>query len=158
MKKRKFFVSDELVAIREFEEAVYDDDGNELAPNIIFIKEKMDVATRHKVAGSMFKVSGNKDIEVEIDIAANRMALLVNNIVRWSGPDFDEVPCRAETIGKLDPDEPFVKRVIEEIAERNKPQESPDPKSRPDAATLSKVGVTNGTANVSHLLATTTRK
>ena len=158
MKKRKFFVSDELVAIREFEETVYDDDGNELAPNIIYIKEKMNVKTRHKVAGSMFKIAGSGDVEVEIDIAANRMALLVNNIERWEGPDLYDLECNEENIGKFDPDDPFIKRVMPEIVERNKTQESPDPKSKPDANIFSKDGVTNGTANVSHLLATTTRK
>lgn len=129
---RMFIDASKRVPITEFERGtVLDDDGNPLEPNVVYIRPRMDVGTKNKVTGAMLKMGGG---EVEIDLGANLTALLVHNILGWDGPDFrDEhgrpLPVTEERIRQLDPSEPLVERVINEISERNKPKASPNPKS-----------------------------
>lgn len=95
--------------------------------NTIYIKAKMDLATRSAVQDEIAaKGAGSDEVEVR-GIGSYRMALLVHNIVGWEGPAFEGVTCNRTNIMRLDPEEPLVEAVAAEIGERNKPKESPDP-------------------------------
>lgn len=120
----RYFVTDAPVPIAEFDDETVVSDQ---PPNIIYIKARMDVETDAKVKGELIAMGA--DNKVELRIGENSMALLVHNIVAWSGPDFDGVPCDAAHIKRLDINNPHVARVLEDITTRNKRQESPNPKS-----------------------------
>lgn len=129
----RYFVTDSPVAIPE-----WDDDPAIISttkPNVIYIKSKMDVATKAKVTSEMFTVG--KDSQLEARLGANELALLIHNIVKWDGPDFDGVPCTPDRIRTLDPTEPHIAKVLEVIAERNKPPKSPK----------AEAGISNSTSN-----------
>lgn len=104
-----------------------------LDSNTIYIKAKMDVGTKALVENEIKAVADGEARETELsNLGSYTMALLVHNIVGWEGPAFlDEkgvpVPCNKVTIKQLDPDEPLVQKVREEIGERNKPKESSNP-------------------------------
>jgi hypothetical protein len=127
----RFFVTDPPVAIYEFNPAEVVSDK---APNIIWIRARMDVQTRGKVSSELVKIGKNGE-GIEGHLGDNEMALLLHNIVRWEGPDFvDEatgqpVPCTPERIRTLDTADPFIARVVDEIGERNQKRKSPNPKS-----------------------------
>jgi len=121
----RYFVNSTPVAVFEFDVTnVF----SEQAPNIIWIKSKMDLQTQAAVQSELLKLGAdNKSIEAHL--GSNVMALLIHNIVHWEGPDFDGVPCTPATIRTLDPQLPLLELVIEEIARRNKRTPSPNPKS-----------------------------
>jgi hypothetical protein len=128
----RYFVSDQAVPIPEFEAGtVLDDDGQPRRPNVIYIRPKMNYKTEAAVNAAALRIdtSGASEMHPEDYL----VALLVQNIVRWEGPDFDGVPCTPSNIENLDPDEPHIERVCDEIARRNKKKESPNPKSPPTA-------------------------
>lgn len=104
------FVNDERVAVTL--------DGT----NIIYIRPKMDLGTRNRVLGAMAQLDEQRQIHA--DIGAYLIALAEANIVGWEGPAFDGVPCVAANIRRLDPDNPLVEAVLDEIARRN-PLERP---------------------------------
>jgi len=122
--------------------AVYEFDTNEVIsdqpPNVIFIRPKMDFATQKKVGAAGFKLGGAGKPN-ELDLAENLIAMLVLNIVGWSGPLFDAVPCTPENIRRLDPDQPVVEKALEEIARRNS-RVPPDPKSPAGTSTATSAG------------------
>jgi hypothetical protein len=100
-----------------------------LGENTIYIKAKMDVGTRAAVQD---EIKATTDGVEELGLAglgSYRMALLRHNIVAWEGPAFEGYPCTRANISRLDPDEPLVELVAEEIGKRNAPRESPDPNS-----------------------------
>ncbi len=122
----RFFVTDPPVAIREFDETEIVSDK---PPNVVFIRARMDVATRGKVSGELLKLGENGQ-GLEGHLGNNNLALLLHNIIRWEGPDFvDEmgrpIPCSPENIKKLDTNDPFIEHILDEIGERNKKRESP---------------------------------
>jgi hypothetical protein len=122
----RFFVTDPPVAIREFDETEVVSDK---PPNVVWIKARMDVATRGKVSGELLKLGENGQ-GVEGHLGNNNLALLLHNIIRWEGPDFvDEmgraIPCSPENIKKLDTNDPFIERILDEIGERNAKRASP---------------------------------
>lgn len=119
----RYFVSSDPVPVYEF-----DATASEGAPNVIWIKPRMDMATKGAVQSDLVTLGADGQT-AEFRLGANETALLVHNIVRWSGPDLDGVPCDAEHIRRLDPTEPHIARVLEEIARRNKKPVSPNPKS-----------------------------
>jgi hypothetical protein len=101
----------------------------------IFIKPKMDFGTKQKVMSAAFQISSggagievSKGMNLDIQFGAIQTALLIHNIVKWSGPSFKDVPCKPENIQRLDPDEPLVEKVLRELDQRNKGKQSPDPK------------------------------
>ena len=104
-----------------------------LGQNTVWIKAKMDLGTRAAVQDEI-RASGIKveqDIEMH-GIGSYRMALMRHNIVAWEGPDFldgngNPVPCSRQNISRLDPNEPLVEAVADEIGRRNQPAEQPDP-------------------------------
>lgn len=120
----RYFVNDPPVAVAEFDDETVVSDA---PPNIIYIRARMDVETDARVKGEL--VAMGADNKVELRIGENSMALLVHNIVSWSGPDFDGVPCDAAHIKRLDINNQHVSRVLEEITARNRRPESPNPKS-----------------------------
>ena len=139
----RYFVHDTPVAVPEFDaDAVMSDQ----APNIIYIKSKMDLATDAKVKSELMKV-GSDGKTFEAHLGENQLALLIHNIVRWEGPDLSGIPCTPENIRRLNPNEPHLALVLEEIGRRNARTPSPSPKSA-GASTSASAGavVLNGTA------------
>lgn len=113
-------------------------DEKDITPdmNIIFIRPKMDYGTRQRVLGSAAKLvqvtAGNRKQrraaavkkrgdtnDVQFDIGAYQIALLVHNILDWQGPAFAGYACLAANIETLNPDEPLVQRALQEISDRN---------------------------------------
>lgn len=117
----RYFVDSAPVAVPEWDEGAVISDRR---PNVIWIRARMDVATKGKVTSELFTL--DKDGTLEAHAGANMLALLTHNIVRWDGPDLDTIACTPENIRRLDPTEPHIARVLEEIGIRNAPQ--PDPK------------------------------
>jgi hypothetical protein len=130
------FVTDERIPIVEFDPSEV---ISNTPPRTIWIRAKMNVGVRNRVTGKMVKFGPNGK-EVELDLGENLNALLEENILAWEGGDFDGVPCTKENIRKLDPTDPFIDRVADEIAKRNKPKESPDPKEVTPASSMSAGG------------------
>ena len=120
----RYFVNDPPVAIPE-----WDGDSviSETRPNVIYIRSRMDVETRGKVSSELVSMDA-AGRNVEMHLGQNQTALLIHNIVRWGGPDFDGVPCDAAHIRTLDPTEPHIERVLEEIDRRNTKKVAPSPK------------------------------
>lgn len=120
----RYFVDDPEVPIPEFDPAVV---LSETAPNVIYIRARMDVETNGRVASEM--VSYAKDGTATISPGLNDMALLIHNILRWEGPDLGQIACIPLNIRRLDPKDPHIAMVLEEIAKRNKARVAPNPKS-----------------------------
>lgn len=120
----KYFVTDPPVPVWEFDPA---ETLSDVQPNVIWIKSKMDVATAGKVQSELFTFN-KEGGGMEAHVGENQTALLIHNIVRWEGPDLGGVPCTPEKIRTLDPNEPHIAAVLEEIAGRNKKRASPNPK------------------------------
>jgi len=120
----RYFVTDPPVPVYEFDPAEV---LSETPPNVIYIRAKMDVATDAKVKADVVKI-GADDKTIERHIGLYQLALLIHNIVRWDGPDLASVPCTPEQIRALDPTEPHLVLVLDEIARRNKRPDSPNPK------------------------------
>lgn len=59
------------------------------------------------------------------DVGAYNTEQLVLNIVSWQGPSFVGVPVTRENILDLDPDNPLLLKVVQEIGRRNKKRQSP---------------------------------
>lgn len=117
----RYFVTDAPIPIFE-----WDDDPSIISdtkPNVIYILSKMNVSVKGRVTSELFTVGKAGDLEARL--GANETALLVHNVVKWEGPDFDGVPCTPDNIRKLDPTEPHIEKVLEEIAERNKAPKAP---------------------------------
>lgn len=111
------FISDERVPVS------LDSDPE----NIIYIRPKMNVGVTSKVQSAMVSISAQASVtgkmpdstSLKFDIGAYNLALLIHNIVWWAGPDFNPIPCNAENIERLDPDDPLVDKVLQEINHRN---------------------------------------
>ncbi len=86
-------------------------------PHIIYIKPRMDLATRNKVKDALVQVGSNGTANASI--GAYETALLQHNIVGWSGPEFDGVDCTPANIARLDPTEALLQKALEEIGTRN---------------------------------------
>lgn len=141
--RSRYFVTDPPVPIYEFDPATT---LSNTPPNVIWIRARMDVETSGKVTSDLFTM--DKESGLEARVGANQTALLVHNIVKWEGPGFVEqdaegnplrdgagnpipIPCTPENIRTLDPNEPHIAAVLDEIATRNKKRTSPNPKSAP---------------------------
>jgi hypothetical protein len=121
----RYFVNDPPVPIYEFDSSEVISDT---PPNIIFIKSRMDVETRGKVKNELIGLAKDGTTP-EIKVGANETALLIHNIVKWAGPDFDGVPCDAVHIRTLDPNEPHIEKVLAAINTRNLKKAAPNPKA-----------------------------
>lgn len=152
----KYFVTSDPVAVYEFDPATTESDQ---PPNVIWIRPRMSVEVKGRVTSDLVALGADQKT-LEFRAGANELALLVHNIVRWSGPDLDGVPCDADHIRQLDPTEPHIARVLEEIARRNTTQASGNPKSV-GANGLPSVGAPGSNTlreSIAHRLATTTSK
>jgi hypothetical protein len=137
----RYFVNDPPVPIPEFDAGAVISDT---PPNVIYIRSRMDIETRGKVSSELVKIGGdNKTMEMQL--GQNQTALLIHNIVRWEGPDFDGVPCDAAHIRTLDPNEPHIEKVLREIDARNLKKVAPNPKPP-----IANGFATNGSHDVSH--------
>ena len=89
--------------------------------NTIQIRPKMDFGTRGMCLDALAAVSQESrgKTTTNLHFGAYQVALLQHNIVAWSGPAFAGMACTPENVSRLDPDEPLVVRVLEEIARRN---------------------------------------
>lgn len=129
----RYFVNDPPVPVYEFNPSEVVSDT---PPNVIWIKARMDVATQAKVTSELFTMDKtSKDLEARL--GENQVALLVHNIVKWEGPDLSAIPCTPDVIRTLDPNEPHIAAVLEEIAQRNKKRESPKKESATTAGSTS---------------------
>lgn len=134
----RYFVTDPPVAVPEFDPSEV---LSETPPNVIYIRAKMDVATDAKVKSELVTMApDNKTVEMRL--GENAVALLVHNIVRWEGPDLGGVPCTPEQIRKLDPTEPHIALVLDEIGRRNARPAGPSPKSQ-GVSTSASAGATD---------------
>jgi hypothetical protein len=148
----RYFVTDPPVPVYEFDPTAV---ISETPPNVIYIRAKMDVATDAKVKSELVTM-GADNKTVEMRLGENQLALLIHNIVRWEGPDLSSVPCTVANIRALDPTEPHIVLVLDEIARRNKRPDSPNPKSAA-GSTYAKNGAAGSLASdppsLSHQLA-----
>lgn len=119
----RYFVDGAPVAVPEFDSATIAD----RPPNIIYIKSKMDLATDAKVKNELVTL-GADNKTMEAHLGENQLALLIHNIVRWEGPDLGQIPCTVANIRMLDPTEPHIVLVLDEIARRNARSTSPNEK------------------------------
>lgn len=156
----RLFVTDAPVPIYEFNptEVI-----SATEPSVIYIRARMDVETSGRVTSELFTMGKGEDRGLEAHVGANQTALLVHNIVRWDGPLFYRtdandavmldghgrpllIPCTPESIRTLDPNDPFIANVLEEIATRNKKRESPKAGS-PTASGSMSAGAVDSTAS-----------
>lgn len=121
----RYFVDDPPVAVYEFDP---DETISDTPPNIIWIRGKMDAGTAAKVKSELFGIAADGR-SAEMYAGNSELGLLLHNILRWEGPDLGMIPCTPENIRKLNPNEPHIARVLEEIAERNKATPSPNRRS-----------------------------
>jgi hypothetical protein len=132
----RYLVNDPPVPIYEFDPAEV---ISESPPNVIYIRSKMDSDADARYKNVILGMGD--DGAIERNLGMLQLALLLANIVSWSGPDLDSVPCTQENIRKLDPAEPHLALVLEEIARRNKRPEAPSPKSATASTSASAGGV-----------------
>src|SRR5262245_61008598 len=118
----RYFVTDPPVAVAEFDPSAVISDT---PPNVIYITATMDVANDAKVKHELAKMTDDNKT-VELHPGEYQLALLIHNIVRWEGPDLSSVPCDAAHIRMLDPTEPHIVLVLDEIARRNARKTSPN--------------------------------
>lgn len=125
-------------------------DEKDITPemDVMFIRPTMDYGTRQRVVGAAARLekvkTGNRksrraakakgekaETSMDFDVGAYQIALLVHNLLGWQGPSFAGVTCSPTMIETLNPNDPLVKVVIEEITDRNsEDDEDDDPKSK----------------------------
>jgi hypothetical protein len=94
--------------------------------NCIVVRARMNVEIAGQVQDEMRKRNAASGMDGEQGVAS--VALLVHNILSWSGPDFDDLPCTPANIASLPPAtlDPFIEKVINTIATNNRKRESPN--------------------------------
>lgn len=107
--------------------------------NTIWIRAKMSVKEKARIESefSVIKEQAGDDAQstATTSLGLYSMVLLIENIVAWEGPAFVNaqgrpIPCNRVWIEKLDPHEPLIEMVREEIGLRNAkpaPPEDADP-------------------------------
>lgn len=99
--------------------------------NFIFIKQKLNFGEKMRVQKAALRIEATgakSEFKTEYDAAAYQTQLLLESIVRWHGPAFENRACNAANIAELDPTDPLLDKVIAEVSERNKTK-SDDPKA-----------------------------
>lgn len=84
--------------------------------NIIYVKAKMDLATKTAAEVALLRINTGS---ARLARAAEQLALLQVNIVDWEGPAFEGRPATVPNINQLDPDWPLVAKVLDEIGRLN---------------------------------------
>lgn len=89
--------------------------------NYMYIRPKMSYAQREKAEDAVRELSATQEgmQEVKVTVGAYRIALLHINLLGWEGPAFQGVKFTPQNVDRLDPDEPLLDKVMEEIATRN---------------------------------------
>lgn len=109
--------------------------------DVIYILPKMPFGVRQRVMGELARIDSDgtqRGTDFHINLGAYNIALMQHNIVGWEGPSFEGVPCTRENIEQLDPDEPLVDKVLQEIGRRNPVNpEKPSPNRDPAAGSTS---------------------
>jgi hypothetical protein len=110
-------------------------------PNVITIRARMSVEVAGRVSSELMQLGA--DNKLEAHVGAHVGALLLHNILSWRGPDFDDLPCTPANIRALPSPEsdPFISKVADAIAQRNRARSSPNPKSAATPATSASAGV-----------------
>jgi hypothetical protein len=119
--------------------------------DVIYIRPKMSYGVKQRLISKAAQISmsqgsigGNgkstPNMEAAVDVGAYQLALLTFNVVRWGGPNFNGVLCIEANIERLDPDQPLVVKVLEEIEARNGSKPSPNPVSISGGSEASKDG------------------
>ena len=123
-------------------------DPNETVPvtdakgNTIWIKAKLTFADYAKVEDALMRLridtaggKRGKGVDTKVDAhitqSAQQAALLVECVKRWDGPDFVGVACTPANIAVLNPLEPIVIDVLEEIDRLNEAPTEPPPNGNP---------------------------
>lgn len=106
--------------------AITTDDGR----HTIYIRERESMRVSAEVAASFQAIGGNAQ-------RAYDAAQLRHNIVAWSGPEFDGVPCTPENVDRMDPRHPvwgeLMPRALAAIRDQNTPREEmPERPEPPD--------------------------
>lgn len=152
-----FVNPNETVEIAEFDPEVVIAD---VTPRVIVIRAKMDYATSRQVQGAVMR-GGLDGSPAELNLGDSLMELLIQNIVAWRGGDLDGVPCDAAHIRMLDPTDPFVDRVADEIGTRNKKatdQKNGTSAGGPSSVVPASSTTESGTPNSRSLTPTTGRR
>lgn len=104
---------------RDKKPVTLDDDPH----NTIFIKSGVDRGTHGRVMSKIAAIrsSTGNNMEATIDIGAYQLALLVNFVVGWAGPDFEEdgklLDCTPANIERLSMEAPLVDEALVQIVE-----------------------------------------
>lgn len=103
--------------------------------NFIFIKPKLNFGETKRVQRALLKATqstradgSSGDLVTDFDLSAYQVQLLIESVVSWSGPAFASVPLTAASLAELDPDDPLVVEVQEEIGRRNAKTKRENPK------------------------------
>lgn len=85
--------------------------------NTIYIRPKLDVGAQMRI-----RDAGNIGGGGNMLLGAATLVVLAESIIDWDGPMFVEngvkQPCTRSNIERMDPDDPLVERVAEEVAAR----------------------------------------
>lgn len=95
------FVSQETVAVTE-------------GPDTIYIKSRMDYGDTVRIGNA-----GQKDEHGNINFEALNTMLFQINILGWEGPGFEGQPYSLEALLRLEPNDPLLEKVLQEINARN---------------------------------------
>lgn len=123
MSKRFHVDPNERVSVYEFDTTI---DGAPM--NCMVIRARMNVEIAGRVQSEMARRNAANQTEGYVGVVS--IALLLHNVLAWSGPDFDDLPCTPENICALPPPEldPFIEKVINTIGALNNRPKGPNPK------------------------------
>ena len=94
------------------------------------VEDKMMRLRLNQTKGNV-KKAAEMQIDAHMTTSAQQKALLQENVKAWSGPSFVDgrekpIPCTRANVGMLNPVDPFVIQVLEEIDRRNSPPDVSD--------------------------------
>lgn len=127
-------------------ERVFIYEHDDAAGNCMIIRGRMSVDIAARVASELMQLGA--DNKPALNVGAHVMALLLHNILDWSGPDFDGLPCTPANIRALPMPESdlFIEKVANAIGERNVRAASPK-KELAAPSTSEKHGAPDSTAS-----------
>lgn len=123
MSKRFHVDPNETIAVYEFEPTEVEPDT---PINCIVVRARMNVEIAGRVQDEMKRRNASAGMDGELGVAS--VALLLHNILSWSGPDFDDLPCTPANIASLPPAtlDPFIEKVVNVLGAHNRKRESPN--------------------------------
>lgn len=98
---------------------------DDAASNCIVIRARMSIEIAGRVSSELMQLGA--DNKPALQVGGHVMALLLHNVLDWSGPDFAGLPCTPANIRALPMPEsdPFIEKVANAIGERNVRAASP---------------------------------